>query len=185
MYLVELKKCIKNVFCGINFCDVAILWKKCGIDFRDSNVLTFFFFFNQVYKRRCNIYANNLYYREIFFVKTFTPYSRLCGVMNFSVYWNDDYTSIAFFYLVNSKNKKLRNMEFVFAIGFKTLFCGTYSCDWFIQNCILRINFFWFRAKITKISFAIIYSATIYDYKNFWTNYLQICLNTRKIPKFQ
>ena len=34
------------------------------------------------------------------FVKIFTPCRCLCGVMNFSVYWNDDYTSIVFFYLV-------------------------------------------------------------------------------------
>ena len=33
----------KNVFCGINFCDVGILWKKCRIYFRDPNVLTNFF----------------------------------------------------------------------------------------------------------------------------------------------
>ena len=33
----------KNVFCGINFCDVGILWKKFGIYFRDSNVSTNFF----------------------------------------------------------------------------------------------------------------------------------------------
>ena len=33
----------KNVFCRINFCNVGILWKKCGIYFRDPNVLTIFF----------------------------------------------------------------------------------------------------------------------------------------------
>ena len=32
----------KNVFYGINFCDVGILWKKCGIYFCDPNVLTNF-----------------------------------------------------------------------------------------------------------------------------------------------
>ena len=48
------------------------------------------------------IYRNNLClsYREIYFVKKFTPCHRLCGVMNFSVYWNDEYTSIVYFYLV-------------------------------------------------------------------------------------
>ena len=60
-----------------------------------------------------------------------------------------------------------RNVEFNFAIGIEKVFCGTYSCDWLIQNCILRIKFLRFRAKITKISFAIIHSATIYDHKNF------------------
>ena len=63
-----------------------------------------------------------------------------------------------------SKNKKFfRNVEFIFAIGFETVFCRTYSCDWLIQNCILMIKFLQFRAKIIKISSAIIYSATIYD----------------------
>ena len=32
-----------NVFCGINFCDGGILWKKCWIYFRDPNVLANFF----------------------------------------------------------------------------------------------------------------------------------------------
>ena len=33
----------KDVFCGINFCDVGMLWKKCRIYFCDPNVLTNFF----------------------------------------------------------------------------------------------------------------------------------------------
>ena len=33
----------KNVFCGMNFGDVDILWKKCGIYICDPNVLTNFF----------------------------------------------------------------------------------------------------------------------------------------------
>ena len=32
----------KDVFCGINFCDVGIYEKKCGIYFWDPNVLTKF-----------------------------------------------------------------------------------------------------------------------------------------------
>ena len=67
-----------------------------------------------------------------------------------------------------SKNIKIfSNVEFIFAIGSETVFCGTYSCDWLIQNCILRIKFLRFWAKITKISSAMIYSSTIYDHKNF------------------
>ena len=33
-----------------------------------------------------------------------------------------------------SKNIKIsrRNVEFIFAIGFQTLFCGTYFCDWIV-----------------------------------------------------
>ena len=58
--------------------------------------------------------------------------------------------------------------------------CGIYFCDWlsnrilrksFLQlahpNHILRIKFLWFRAKIAKISSAIIYFPTIYNHKNF------------------
>ena len=62
------------------------------------------------------------------------------------------------------------NAESISAIGFQTVFCGTYFCDWLIQNCFLRITFLRFRAKITKISSAIIYSESIYDKKNFWTS---------------
>ena len=32
----------KNVFCGINFCDIGTLCKKFRIYFRDPNVLNFF-----------------------------------------------------------------------------------------------------------------------------------------------
>ena len=133
-------------------------------------------FFNQVEKRRYDIYGNNLClpYREIYFVKIFAP-CRLCGVMNFSVYWNDDYTSIVFFIqffntwsqLLKNVNFFRRNAEFIFAIGFQTIFRGTDFCDWLIQNYILRIKLLRFWAKITKISSAIIYSGTIYDHKNF------------------
>ena len=78
----------KNVFCGINFCDVGILWKKCGIYVCNPNVL----------KKKIRY----LSYREIYFVIILTPCRRLFGVMNFSVYWNDVYhTSIVFFYLVS------------------------------------------------------------------------------------
>ena len=49
----------KNVFCGNNFCDVGILWKKWRIYFRDPNVLTIFF--QSSLERRCNINGNNLY----------------------------------------------------------------------------------------------------------------------------
>ena len=55
-----------------------------------------------------------------------------------------------------------RNAEFTFAIGFQTVFCGIYFCDWLIKNYVLRIKFSRFRAQITKISYA-----TIYDHKNF------------------
>ena len=70
----------KKVFYRIKFYDLRILWKKCG---------------------RYAIYVYmgksiRLSYREIYFVKTFTPSRCLCGVINFSAYWNDDYTSTVF-----------------------------------------------------------------------------------------
>ena len=83
-----------------------------------------------------------------------------------------------FIYLFNIWSQLLKrykktleeNAESISAIGLQTVFCGTYFCDWLIQNCFLRITFLRFRAKITKISSAIIYSESIYDKKNFWTS---------------
>ena len=125
-------------------------------EFCGPNVLTKFF--HSSLKKRYDIYGNNLClsYQEIYFVKVFNPCRRLCGAMNSLVYWNDEYTSVVLCYIFR------RNAEFIFAIGFKTVFCGTYFCDWYIQNCILGIEFLQFRANITKIS-----SATIYDHRNF------------------
>ena len=81
-------KCIKkDVFFGINFCDVGILWKKCEIYFCNPNVLTKFFPAKS--KKEDAIYMGIIYmlsYREIYFVKKFTFCRRLCGVINFSVY---------------------------------------------------------------------------------------------------
>ena len=60
----------KKVFYGIKFYDLRILWKKCG-------------------RHAIYVYmvkSIRLSYREIYFVKTFTPSRRLCGVMNFSAY---------------------------------------------------------------------------------------------------
>ena len=83
-----------------------------------------------------------------------------------------------FIYLFNIWSQLLKrykktleeNAESISAIGLQTVFCGTYFCDWLIQNCFLRITFLRFRAKITKISSAIIYYESIYDKKNFWTS---------------
>ena len=50
----------KDVFCGINFCNVGILWKKCGIYFRDPNVLTIFFF-SAKSKKEDTIYMGIIY----------------------------------------------------------------------------------------------------------------------------
>ena len=46
----------KNVFCGINFCGLGSLWKKCRIYFCDPNVLTKNFLPRL---KRNHIYGNN------------------------------------------------------------------------------------------------------------------------------
>ena len=135
----------------------------------------------------------NLLCKNIYTMLSFKWSNELFSILKWWLYL---YCIFLFSFLIwgvsYSENIKIlrRNAEFIIAIGFQTIFCGTYFCDCLIQNCILRIKFLWFRAKITKISSAIIYSATIYDLKNFcpegkWTSCLQIWLNTRKIPKFQ
>ena len=136
--------------------------------------------------------SRNLICKNIYTMSSFTWSNELFSILKWWLYLYCIFLFSFLTYEVSySKNKKFfRNVEFIFAIGFETVFCRTYSCDWLIQNCILMIKFLQFRAKITKISSAIIFSATIYDHKNFctqgkWTSYLQICLNTRKIPKFQ
>ena len=61
--------------------------EKCGIYFRDPNVLTNIFQ-PSLKKKIRYIWEQSicLSYREIYFEKIFTPCRRLCGVMNFSVY---------------------------------------------------------------------------------------------------
>ena len=49
--------------------------------------------FQQKYAIYMGIIYMSFLQREIYFVKIFTPCRRLCGVINFSVYWNDDHTS--------------------------------------------------------------------------------------------
>ena len=139
-----------------------------------------------------SLLSRNLLCKNIYTMSSFMWSNELFSILKWWLYL---YCIFLFSFLIYeasySKNIKIfRNVEFIFAIGFETVFCGTYSCDWLIQNCILRIKFLRFRTKITKISSAIYYYPTICDHKNFcpegrWTNYLQICLNTRKIPKFQ
>ena len=57
-----------------------------------------------------------------------------------------------------------RNVEFIFAIGFQTIFCRTYFCDWLIQN--------YFEDQVFAISGQNhnISSATIYDHKSLNTS---------------
>ena len=98
--------------------------------------------------------------------------NELFSILNWWLYFCCIFLFTLLIYEVSySKKIKIfrRNVEFFFAIGFETIFCGTYSCNWLIQNCILRIKFSRFWAQITKISSTMIYSATIYDQ---WANKL-------------
>ena len=112
----------------------------------------------------------NLLCKNIYTMLSFKWSNELFSILKWWLYL---YCIFLFSFLIcgvsYSENIKIlrRNAEFIIAIGFQTIFCGTYFCDCLIQNCILRIKFLWFRAKITKISSTIIYSATIYDLKNF------------------
>ena len=62
-------------FVELIFCDVDILWKKCGIYFFSLNVLTKFF--QPSLKKKIRHIC--LSYRGIYFVK-------ICGVVNFSAH---------------------------------------------------------------------------------------------------
>ena len=118
----------KNVFCGINFCDTDILWKKCRFFY--FAIPMFNKYFSTKSKKEDTIYMRIICLSYWDFVKIFTPYRRLCGVMNFSVYWKDDYTSIVLFSFLTyevsySKNTNFfwRNAELIFVIDLsKTVF---------------------------------------------------------------
>ena len=171
----------KDVFCGINFCDVGILWKKCEIYFCDPNVLTRFF--STKSKKEDTIHmaiiymsflSRNLLRKNIYTILSIMLSNELFSILKWWIYL----CCIFLIYLFNIWSQLLKrykktleeNAESISAIGFQTVFCGTYFCDWFIQNCFLRITFLRFRAKITKISSAIISSKPIYDNKKFWAS---------------
>ena len=142
--------------------------------------------FNKVFSTKCKkgdtiymriIYMSflsiNLLCKNIYTMPSFMWSNELFSILKWWLYlivfftWNNFLT----YEVSYSKSMKFfrRNAESIFAIGFQTVFWRTFFCDWLIQNCILRINFLQFRAKITKISSTIIYSATIYDHKNVWS----------------
>ena len=77
-----------------------------------------------------------------------------------------------------------RKAEFIFAIGFQTVFCGTYFCDWLIETVFRGSNFLRFRDKIAKASSAIIYSATIYDARKFCPKVVKLQNTSRKVVVF-
>ena len=114
--------------------------------------------------------SRNLLRKNIYTILSIMLSNELFSILKWWIY-----LLYFFIYLFNIWSQLLKrykktleeNAESISAIGFQTVFCGTYFCDWLIQNCILRIKFLWFRAKITKISSAIIFSGTIYDHKDF------------------
>ena len=112
--------------------------------------------------------SRNLLCKNIYTILSFMWSNKLFSILKWWLYLYCIFLFSFLTYEVSySKNIKMfRTVEFIFAIGFETVFCGTYSCDWLIQNCILRIKFLRFRTKIIKIRSAIICSAKIYDHKN-------------------
>ena len=147
---------IKDVFCGINFCDVGILWEK-----KDTIYMRIIYM---------SFLSKNLLCQNVYTISSFMWSNELFSILKWRLYLCCIFLFSFLTYEVRySKNIKFcrRNAESIFAIGFQTIFCGTYFCDWLIQNCILRIKFLRFQVKITKISSAIIYSAKIHNHKNF------------------
>ena len=100
----------------------------------------------------------NLLCKNIYTMSSFTCSNELFTIQKWRLYLYCIFLLSFLTYKV-SYSKNIKNFKKC------VIFCGTYSCDWLIQNCILRIKFLRFRAKITKISSAIIYSTTIYDHK--------------------
>ena len=113
--------------------------------------------------------SRNLICKNIYTVSSFMWSNELFSILKWWLYL---YCIFLFSFLTyeDSYSKNIIsfwNPEFIFPIAFQTVFCGTYFCDWLIQNCILRIKFLRFQVKITKIISAIIYSATVHNHKNF------------------
>ena len=149
----------KDVFCGINFLRCRHMEKMRNLFFQSQC-------FNKIFSTKSkkedktymsflsrNLFCKNMWSSELFCILKWWLYLHCIFLFSFLTY------EVSY-----SNNIKIfrRNVGFIFAIGFQTIFCGTYFCDWLIQNCIFRVRFLQFRAKITKIS-----SAIIYDQKNF------------------
>ena len=108
--------------------------------------------------------SRNLLCKNIYTMSSFMWSNELFSILKWWLYFYCIFLfSFSIYEVSYSKNIKIFrwNAAFIFVIGFETVFCRTYSCNWLIQSCILRIKFLRFRAKITKISSAIIYSATM------------------------
>ena len=75
----------KKVFYGISFCDLGILWQKCGIYFRDPNVLTRLFKTSQ---------KNDIVYMGII-CTSFLSKNLLCkNIYIMSFMWSNELCSI-------------------------------------------------------------------------------------------
>ena len=133
------------VFCGINFCDVGILWKKMLNLFLRSQC--FNNFFSTKSKKEDTVYmwiiyvsslSRNLLCKNIYTISSFMWSNKLFSILKWWLYLYCIFLFSFLTYEVSySKNIKMfRTVEFIFAIGFETVFCGTYSCDWLIQNRI-------------------------------------------------
>ena len=123
--------------------------------------------------------SRNLLCKNIYTMSLFMWSNELFSILKWWLYL---YCIFVFSFLTyevsySKKNKKFleENAESIFTIDLsKTVFSGS--------NFVIS-------GQTHKTSSRIIYSTTIYDHKNFcpqgkWTSYYQICLNTRKIPKF-
>ena len=147
--------------------------------------------FNKIFstksKKEDTIYMGIIYMsflsRNLLCINIYTMPSFMWGNELFSIlkWWLYLYC-ISFSFLTYkvtySKNIKIfrRNAKFISAIGF---------LDRIFRNLFVRLSYP--KLYVEDQIFAI-YSATIYGLKNFcpqgkWTSYLQIWLNTRKIPK--
>ena len=85
--------------------------------------------------------SRNLLCKNIYIMSSFMWNNGLFGILKWWLYLWWLYSFLT--YEVNyTKNFFLRrNVEFIFAIVFQTVFCVTYFCDLLIQNYILRIKF--------------------------------------------
>ena len=133
----------RHVFCRINFCDVGrhLMEKMWNLFLRSQR---FNKFFSGKSKKEDRIYmgiiymsflSRNLLCKNIYTMSSFMWSNELFSILKWWLYL---YCIFLFTFLIYEASylKNFRNVEFIFAIGFETVFCGTCSCNWLIQNCI-------------------------------------------------
>ena len=79
--------------------------------------------------------SRNLLCKNIYTMSSFMWSNELFSILKWWLYLYCIFLFSFLTYEVSySKNIKIsrRNVEFIFAIGFQTLFCGTYFCDWIV-----------------------------------------------------